>query len=73
VTKEQLNQRITELGAGMIHLQTQMRSALEGVEKIKANMTMTSGAMEECKFWLAKLEEAEPQKPPNEHTFGKKD
>ena len=64
MTREELEARSVDLQRGLANLRSQINETEANLQTLRSNLSATDGALQECKFWLAKMtEDDEPAKP----------
>lgn len=57
MTRDELQSRITDLKAGIASLNTQIMHAEAHLKKLESDMSVTTGALRESEYWLARMQE----------------
>ena len=57
ILKEDLEKRHASLVNGVNHLKSKIGMAENDLARMKSDLETTSGALQECEFWLAHVEE----------------
>jgi hypothetical protein len=56
MTREALEERIKQLEGGVAQIAAEVKATDAHAAQLRQNLAMTSGALEECKSWLASFD-----------------